>query len=65
MLQRFNFIGGQTCPARSGRVLEVIDPADGQPYDTIERSNAADVDTAVAAARLRLFRLLEEVARNG
>ena len=51
MLQRFNFIGGQTCPARSGRVLEVIDPADGQPFATIARSDAADIDAAVAAAR--------------
>jgi len=46
-----NFIANQPVRSASGQTLPVIDPADGQPYDTIERSNAADVDAAVQAAR--------------
>ena len=46
-----NFIANSAVRSASGQTLPVIDPADGQTYDTIERSNAADVDTAVQAAR--------------
>lgn len=46
-----NFIANQPVRSASGQTLPVIDPADGQPYDTIERSNAADIDAAVQAAR--------------
>ena len=46
-----NYIANQTVRSASGQTLPVIDPADGQPYDSIERSNAADVDAAVQAAR--------------
>ena len=46
-----NFIANTVVRSASGQTLPVIDPADGQTYDTIERSNAADVDTAVQAAR--------------
>lgn len=46
-----NFIDNRSVRSASGQTLPVIDPADGQPYDSIERSNAADVDTAVQAAR--------------
>ncbi|MFC7462363.1 aldehyde dehydrogenase family protein [Hydrogenophaga defluvii] len=46
-----NFIANTAVRSASGQTLPVIDPADGQTYDTIERSNAADVDTAVQAAR--------------
>lgn len=46
-----NFIANRWVPARSGETLPVIDPSDGQPFDTIARSGAADIDAAVAAAR--------------
>ncbi|MBK6717771.1 MAG: aldehyde dehydrogenase family protein [Burkholderiales bacterium] len=46
-----NLIDGRSVPSGSGRVLEVIDPADGQPFATIARSDAADIDAAVVAAR--------------
>ncbi|GLS16547.1 MULTISPECIES: aldehyde dehydrogenase family protein [Hydrogenophaga] len=46
-----NFIANEAVCSSSGQTLPVIDPADGQPYDTIERSNATDVDAAVRAAR--------------
>jgi len=46
-----NYIANQAVRSASGQTLPVIDPADGQPYDSIERSNAADVDAAVQAAR--------------
>lgn len=46
-----NFIDNRSVRSASGQTLPVIDPADGQPYDSIERSNAADVDAAVQAAR--------------
>ncbi len=47
---QFNFIANATRPSSSGRVIPVIDPSDGQPYDEIQRSNAADIDAAVQAA---------------
>ncbi|WP_342128684.1 aldehyde dehydrogenase family protein [Hydrogenophaga sp. OTU3427] len=46
-----NFIANTAVRSASGQTLPVIDPADGQVYDSIERSNAADVDAAVSAAR--------------
>ncbi len=46
-----NYIANSAVRSASGQTLPVIDPADGQTYDTIERSNAADVDAAVQAAR--------------
>lgn len=46
-----NFIANTAVRSASGQTLPVIDPAEGQTYDTIERSNAVDVDAAVQAAR--------------
>src|SRR5689334_17545873 len=37
--------------ARSGERLEVLDPATGEPFASIPRGAAADIDDAVAAAR--------------
>ena len=45
------FIGGEWVEALSGRVLETRNPATGQLLATIPRSEAADIDRAVAAAR--------------
>jgi aldehyde dehydrogenase (NAD+) len=46
-----NFIDNQWQPAASGLTLPMIDPATGQPFETIARSGAADVDQAVRSAR--------------
>ncbi|KAF1019713.1 MAG: putative aldehyde dehydrogenase AldA [Paracidovorax wautersii] len=50
-VMQFNFIANAKIPSASGRTLPVIDPSDGQAYDEIQRSNAADLDEAVAAAQ--------------
>ena len=47
----FNFIANQSTPALAGQTLEVIDPSDGQVFEHIPRSQAADIDQAVQAAR--------------
>lgn len=46
-----HFIGGRWLDARSGQTLPVLDPATGEPFDTIPRGAAADIDDAVEAAR--------------
>ena len=48
---QLNFIANQSVASASGRVLPVIDPSDGQPFDEIQRSDERDVDAAVRAAR--------------
>lgn len=48
---QLNFIANAAQISSSGLTIAVVDPADGQTYDTIERSNAQDVDSAVDAAR--------------
>lgn len=48
---QLNYIANASVPSSSGRTLPVIDPSDGQPFDQIQRSNAQDIDAAVAAAR--------------
>ena len=48
---RLNLIHGESVPAASGLTIDVIDPADGQPFTTLPRSDKRDIDAAVAAAR--------------
>ncbi|MEW5881633.1 MAG: aldehyde dehydrogenase family protein [Pseudomonadota bacterium] len=48
---RHHFIDNRWVEARSGQSIDVIDPSDGKPFARIARGNAADVDTAVRAAR--------------
>lgn len=46
-----HFIAGEwTLPAQL-ETLPVIDPSDGQPFASIARGSAADIERAVAAAR--------------
>jgi betaine-aldehyde dehydrogenase len=45
-----NFIGGESVAPRSGRYVELINPATGQPFAEMPLSNEADVDAAVLAA---------------
>jgi betaine-aldehyde dehydrogenase len=45
-----NFIGGEQAESASGETDEVINPATGEAIAQVPRSNADDVDTAVAAA---------------
>ncbi len=48
---QLNYIANACVPSSSGKTIPVIDPSDGQVFDEIQRSNAADMDTAVTAAR--------------
>ena len=48
---QLNYIANAAVPSDSGRTIPVIDPSDGQAFDHIQRSSAADVDAAVRAAR--------------
>ena len=48
---QFNDIANACTPSLHGRTLAMSNPSDGQPYDEIQRSNAADLDLAVRAAR--------------
>ena len=47
----FNYIANASAPSSSGKTIAVIDPSDGQVFNEIQRSNAADIHTAVTAAR--------------
>jgi aldehyde dehydrogenase (NAD+) len=47
-------IGGRWLAARDERTLPVIDPCDGQAFDSVARGGAHEVDLAVAAARAAL-----------
>lgn len=46
-----NFIANGWVAAAAGAVLPMIDPSEGEPFAAIARSDAADVDAAVRAAR--------------
>lgn len=48
---QLNYIANTDVASASGRTLPVLDPSDGQPFDELQRSNAADIDAAVRAAR--------------
>lgn len=48
---QLNYIANASIPSSSGRTIPMLDPSDGQAFDEIQRSNAADVDSAVRAAR--------------
>jgi aldehyde dehydrogenase (NAD+) len=48
---QFNFIANRLLPSATGKTIPVIDPSDGLEFDQIQRSNAADIDSAVKAAR--------------
>src|SRR6266436_3246553 len=45
-----NFVGGEWVGAASGETMDVINPATGETIAEVPRSNAEDVDRAVAAA---------------
>lgn len=46
-----HFIGNQWVAPSSGESIPVIDPSDGQPFESLARGNARDIDQAVRAAR--------------
>ncbi len=48
---QFNYIANKSLASASGQTIAMLDPSDGQTYDEIQRSNAADIDQAVRAAR--------------
>lgn len=47
---QLHFIGNTFVRSSSERTLPVIDPSDGQVYDTIQRGTPEDIDVAVLAA---------------
>ena len=63
-----NLIGGHRRPARSGAVLESVDPSTGAVWATVPRSDQDDVADAVTAAREAFeqrWRTLPALARAG
>ena len=46
-----NFIANQWVAAATGDTIPVLNPSDGQQFETIARSGQEDVDRAVGAAR--------------
>jgi aldehyde dehydrogenase (NAD+) len=46
-----HFIGGEWTASSNGETIPVIDPSDGQPFATLARGTAADIDIAVQSAR--------------
>ena len=46
-----HFIANALARSSSERTILVIDPSDGQPFDSIQRGTADDIDVAVRAAR--------------
>ncbi|WP_207003112.1 aldehyde dehydrogenase family protein [Trinickia mobilis] len=46
-----HFIGGGWAAASGGETIAVIDPSDGETFAQLARGTAADIDSAVAAAR--------------
>ena len=46
-----HFINNRWVSPASGESIPVIDPSDGQVFETIARGNTADIDQAVSAAR--------------
>ena len=48
---QLNYIANTFVTSSSGKTIPVLDPYDGQVFDEIQRSNAADIHNAVSAAR--------------
>ena len=46
-----NFIANAAVPGASGRLIDVIDPSDGAPFEQVQRSTEHDIDQAASAAR--------------
>ena len=46
-----HFIGNAWKAADNGESLDVVDPSTGEPFASIARGNAGDIDIAVTAAR--------------
>ncbi len=46
-----HFIHNQWVAGSSTQTIDVIDPATGETFDTLQRGNAADIDQAVQSAR--------------
>lgn len=46
-----HFVAGNWTSPSTGESIDVIDPSDGQVFSQIARGNAADIDSAVRAAR--------------
>jgi aldehyde dehydrogenase (NAD+) len=49
-----HFIDNRWVESATGQTIDVVDPSDGKPFARIARGTAADIDSAVAAARRAL-----------
>ena len=47
---QFNYIANASVVSSSGKTIAMLDPSDGQAFEEIQRSNAADIHDAVCAA---------------
>jgi succinate-semialdehyde dehydrogenase/glutarate-semialdehyde dehydrogenase len=54
LIRTHNFIAGQWCPAQTGALLAVTDPADDSRITAVQDSGAADARAAVDAAHAAL-----------
>jgi 1-pyrroline dehydrogenase len=59
-----DFVGGEWVDSGSGETMEVINPASGETIAEVPRSNAEDVDRAVAAAKKALPEWLEATPKE-
>ena len=59
-----DFVGGDWVDSASGETMEVINPASGETIAEVPRSNAEDVDRAVAAAKKALPEWLEATPKE-
>jgi aldehyde dehydrogenase (NAD+) len=48
---QLNYIGNAAIVSASGQTITMLDPSDGKPFDSIQRSQASDIDQAVRVAR--------------
>jgi len=48
---QYHHIGNASVPSAAGGTIAVLDPSDGQVFDTLQRGTSEDIDQAVRAAR--------------
>ena len=62
---QYNYIANACISSSSGKTIAMLDPSYGQPFDEIQRSNAADIDQAVRAARQGLETVWSKLGAAG
>ncbi|MFZ9407915.1 MAG: aldehyde dehydrogenase family protein, partial [Burkholderiaceae bacterium] len=62
LIHKLHFINNAAVPASSGESIPVIDPSDGEVFARIARGTAADINSAVGAARASLHKVWGKTA---